>query len=374
MTSTPDWTAWLRFSLAAQFVVASSVVSADEQAPPAMLSAREIRSGIAEAQSRITAFRITYEIEYPAGQGWPAGTYLRRTVGAMSPHFFFHQTAKGHSAIPWQDDRGLRRCYVVGDHAIDEWVNSRSYSYTSLTPEEPIPGSMPDEFLIHATGMWPLDGRPAPRHEGLPIALRDIADSDDYNTVRPRQEKHDGHWCHVLESADRDRLWIDTQRGFSLLVRETRDSESGHLFVRIELGAHRELKPGVWLPTWIRNIQFDYFAKTAEGRQRRVVDTQLNLLEIDLNEDVGAEIFQYVPPAGALWLNPPGEAPIQTSASGEEHLDHVVDWATKYRPPVDLQPTVAAKLLPFGYALAALLILEIVLQRLRWRATHQPIR
>ena len=365
---------WLLTAMAAEICTVSLLTAAiaDDGAPRATLSASQVRSGISQAQARIVAFRITYEITYPSEEGWPLGGYLRRTTAAKSPHFFFHETAHGHNALPWQDDPRLRRCYIVGDHASDEWVNYRSYNHTQLLPSEGLPGSMPDESLVHATGMWPLDGRPAPRFEDRPIVLREIAENEKYKVVRSLQEQCDGRWCHVLEYPGRDCLWIDAHRGFALMAKETRDTNFGHLIERIELGGHREIKPEIWLPTWIRNIQYDFKAKTPEGRQQKVIDSKLKLLTVQINEDVSADVFRFVPPAGALWLNPPGGEPVQTSPGGEEHLDHLVEWARKYGPSERLQASTTAKVLPFGCALVALVLLEGLLQVLRRRTKRQP--
>jgi hypothetical protein len=76
----------------------------------------------------------------------------------------------------------------------------------------------------------------------------------------------------VLEYPGYDRLWIDTERGCALLARETHSSRNGALVQRIELSGHREVAPGIWLPSSIRNIQYDYNAVSEEGRRRRVID------------------------------------------------------------------------------------------------------
>lgn len=305
---------------------------ADDAGPPARLAAGEIRTGIARTHAKVTAIRVTYVAEYPPDEGWPPGTYLRRTVAAMSPGSFFHETAHGHDKLSWQQDPRLRRCFIVADHAVDEWVNNRSYNYTELAPSDGLPGSMPGEFFIHATGFWPLSGRPAPQLQGGPLVLSEVAASQLYRVVRPRQERLDGAWCHVLERPGMDSLWIDPERGFSLIAREARDEKSGHLVERIEMGGHREVKPGLWIPTRIRNTQFDHLAKTAEGRRRRVVDSPFKVVTIELNEDVDVDLFRFHPPPGALWLDPPGGKPVQTSPGGEEQLDRLVDSSRKYSP------------------------------------------
>ena len=302
----------------------------DEVGPAANSTAEEIRSGIARTQSKIFAFQITYEIQYPIDEGWPTGTYLRRTVAAMQPGSFFHETAHGHSDFAWEDDSRLRRCYVSADHAVDNWVMSRSYSFTGLQPSDGLPGSMPDEFLIRATGLWPMGGRPAPRFQDGPFVLSDIGKSKQHEFVRPRQERRDGAWCHVLERPGVDRLWIDTVRGYCLMARETYQRHTGYLGERIELGGHRELNTGVWMPGWIRSTQFDIAAKRPEERTRPVIQVTADIKNTTINELVSKKVFSFVSPPGALWLDPPGGKPAQVTPGGEDLLDRMVDWSRKH--------------------------------------------
>jgi hypothetical protein len=242
-----------------------------------------------------------------------------------------------------------------------------------VTYEAELPGSLPGEFLIHATGVWPLDERPAPQMEGCPLVLRDIVKSKQPSFVRKQQEQRDGVWCHVVEFPGRQCLWIDTRRSFTLIARETRDIQSGHLVERIQLGGHREVKPGVWFPAWIQNTQFDHLAKTPEGRQRKVIDSTIKLLDVRVNEDVSPRVFQFVPSPGALWLDPPDGRPAQTSPDGEELLDHYVGWSRRsgrYEKP---SLTVRSKLLPFGAVLVLLAGAETLSWTLRKRR-HDTVR
>lgn len=365
--NSPQWL-WVA---AAVLIAPSAMVAGAEEPPAATFSAEEIRAGIAKAQDRLFAFRIEYEVEYPSDADWPSGTYLRRTVAVMSPGLFFHESAHGHQGISWQDDPRRRRTWIAKDQAVDEWVNNRSYNWKALAPSDELPGSMPTEFLIHATGLWPLRDRPAPRSQDRPVVLPEIAQSEQYNTVRPRQEKCDGVWCHVLESDGVDTLWIDTHRACTLMARETRDIRSGHLIERIELGGHCEVNPDIWLPTWIHNVQFDFRASTAEERNQRILDSTLRMLRTEVNEDVAPSFFEFTPPAGALWLNPPDGKPIQTSDAGEELLDYWVDWARRYLPAERSQLPLRSKLFPFGVAAALLFIVEVLLWRQR---CHQGSR
>ena len=230
------------------------------------------------------------------------------------------------------------------------------------------------KFLIRATGMWPLSGRPAPRYADGPMVLSEIAGSKEYSMVRPLQEKRDERWCHVLEYPDSSCLWIDPERNFTLMMKETRDRKSGRLIERIELGGHRKIRGEIWLPTWIRNIQFDFMAMTPEGRQRRVIDSKARLLTVQVNEDVSADVYRFTPPAGALWLNPPGGKPVQTSPGGQEHLDHLVRWARKYHVSETLEVSPVVRVLPFGCTLLVLVLLEGLLQSLRWSAGRRVIK
>ena len=102
--------------------------------------------------------------------------------------------------------------------------------------------------------------------------LNEVVASNEYSVVRPLQEEIDKRFCHVLERPAYDRLWIDVERGCALLARETHAQLNGALVQRIELSGHKEVSPGIWFPTKLRNIQYDYLCPDRSKRSRVVTN------------------------------------------------------------------------------------------------------
>lgn len=86
--------------------------------------------------------------------------------------------------------------------------------------------------------------------------------------VRPRLEKVDGVWCHVLERPDRDLIWVDTDRGFVTRHRKfwaKKDLPACEFFNK----GLKQISAGFWLPTEQREDYF--FGPLAQEQDREKV-------------------------------------------------------------------------------------------------------
>ena len=139
---------------------------------------------------------------------------------------------------------------------------------------------------------------------------------------------------------------------------------------RIELGGHREVKGGIWLPTSIRNIQFDFRAKTAEGRQRRAIDGSLRLLAVQVNEDVPAELFHFAAPPGAVVgsAERPADPDKPRRGGSRGSLGGMVREYSHYNR---VTSSVTRNLVPFGCAVVAIMVMEIVFRVVRRRCSRR---
>jgi hypothetical protein len=322
----PNWSVSVSLVLLS-FPIGGSIAG---ETTPAMLTAPQLRAKILQAQERIESIYVAYRATAEDRQAlYPLGAHVYRQVAAKAPCYYFHLNTHFHNELAWKDDPLQQCCYVTADrYHIENRVN-RTFSEGNLQPTDRVPGSLEGELFFLASGLWPLNARPAPRRDGQPCMLRDIAQSADY-VVAPDQESVRGRWCHVLESPERDRLWLDVQRGCVLLKRETRSTVKGPLATRFELGGYREVKPGIWLPTWIRNTQFDFHARTPAGRHRKVIDVLIEIVEARVN-DVRQEMFAYQPPPGSLRLSA-SSPPQQVVSGGLDHLDDLVLWCRRFAP------------------------------------------
>jgi hypothetical protein len=353
-------TAWC--ALTAWTLLAAGTAVA--QSPPAAWLSAAVRAEVLRAQQKVHSIYVVYRSDMSSrGPPYPPGSYLHRVVAAKAPCLLLHISTHGHARLDWSDDPLQQRCYVTADHWYVENRVNRTYFEGALRPGDPLPGSMPDEFFFLATGLWPLDGRPAPRREGKePFMLCEVAASAAY-VVRPTQERVGERWCHVLERPGVDCLWLDAERGFTLLARECHQVPGGAARQRFELSGQHEVAPGIWLPAAIRNIHYEAEPDSPGGTERKVKDALLQVLEARVN-DVEDDLFVFCPPPGALRLDTAG--PAQTEPGGHDHLDALAHWAEVNCLETD--PTANGTAL--GY-LAGLPVLVLVAAAEGWRRRRE---
>jgi hypothetical protein len=338
------------------------------ESPRATYTAEQLRAGLLATADKIKSLSVVYRSNDYDPKLFPMGTYLYREIIAQSPGSLHHVSAHGHATLDWKDDPYQQSAYVSGDHAFNEFPVNRKYIETHIGPNDALPGTLPSDFFFLSTGIWPFDGRPAPRPLDRPYMLREVARAKEFSTVRPRQELVDGRWCHVLESPGNDRLWLDTERGCALLARETIVGKWLAVGQRFELGGHREVGPGIWLPRWIHNMQFDYEAPTEEGRRRKLTDARHEVLRAEVSR-VDDSAFNFRPRPGSLLENATG-APTQAEPGGLDHLDHLVHWLREHAPASSPRTRSA---IPIGsVALLPVILYVAASEVLRRRAARPP--
>jgi len=347
----------LAFALYLPTLPGSAAVS-DEKRPAAVMTATELKRKILSACDAIHSLRVSYNATgYLVKEVFP-GAYVHRDVIMRAPCSFFEDSAHGYQGCRWQDDLFRQTAYVTATRLCNVFPVNRAYFLQELSSNAGLPGTLPAEAFALATGIWPLTGRQAPRPDGRPHILREVAVSDDYNQLRQEQEMLDGRWCHVLMSGSRDILWLDTSRNCCLMQREIFVKDTGILKTRYKLSDYREVSKGIWLPRAIRFEEYDINAPTSEGRRRKIRDTPIEILKATVN-DVDDDAFQYSVPPGALEIdgkdlrNPPR----QSRPGGEGHLDEIVSWIQRNGASPQAR---AWRIFGWSDALGALLVLTIV--------------
>jgi hypothetical protein len=148
--------------------------------------------------------------------------------------------------------------------------------------------------------------------------------------------------------------------GIRLLKREIRDPATGSLMSRYTLRGHRQLQPGVWCPTEIRSEQFDFRARDAASKLRKVIDVRV---AVRLRSDLLSTTFDFEPGAGWLELNAADVTvqPRQATPGGSDHLLALSTWVAKYRAS---SPTVSSSKRGFAFVAGALLLTVVVTEAL----------
>ena len=289
---------------------------------PSRLAPAELRAAVLAAHDRIDSLYLEYRCDYPPEFSAPEGAAIYRIIGCQRSGEFYLSSGKGHARLDWHNDPRWHRCYVSGGEWYWEYVVWRAYSKGTISPEDTLPESAKYELFFRASGIWPFEKRATPRFGPTPCALRDVVNDSRYE-LRTDLEAVDGKLCHVLE-APTDALWIDVTRACAVLVRQLRDPDGGALTSRFELGDYREVADGVWIPGLIRSIQ--YAPASGDREPKKVVDSLTRITVARVN-DIANEIFEFEPPPGAFWLDPPGKnAGIQSHPRGQDHLDCLTRW------------------------------------------------
>lgn len=206
----------------------------------------------------------------------------------------------------------LNDTYEYGIHPFDRWFFRRKYSSTAA-----LPGSLPQEIYLLASGVWPMHGRPPVEPLGKPYALHQVASSEFHDKVLPERELVDGASCHVLCGGSVDRLWLQVKDGVRLIRRELRDERTGYLMSRYRLTDHKELLPGVWCPMKIINEQ--YGTSDYSGRAPTVIGSlDVSRISIDVNPDC----FDFSPEASWVEVDESSvqSPPRQVAPGGEDFL------------------------------------------------------
>jgi hypothetical protein len=238
---------WLSIVASAYF--SSAVMPAERR--PAAVPPEQLRQQLIESQSRIRAWCIEYE---SADDNKSGKSHPHRVVAAKAPDYFFHWSTHETPGFGWREDPFQQRLTITPSRSIIERPGHRQFRLLTLAPTDRLPGSMPAEFLFMALGWWQFPKRPPTSLGGkATAALSAIARSPDY-IINPWQELVQEHYCHVLECPGHDKLWLDCERGCAILAREVFEADHGVLIQRIEASGHREIKPGIWVPSKFRNI------------------------------------------------------------------------------------------------------------------------
>ena len=348
----------------------SNCAGADE--PKALLSPAELRSRIAATQGQIRSVYAVYRSGLDkSGIDLHDEYYSYRIMAADAGGDFYLVATHGYTTLPWFADPHQQNGVLRGTRFLNVNPVNRTYTEREWPPDAGLPGTATKEFVMTATGIWPFEKRPAPEHlgPGRPYMLKDVARSTDYTLVRPSLELTDGRWCHVLERPGVDRLWLDADRGCVLMAREY-FGPTGHLMQRFEHAGLAEFAPGVWLPRWVRNVQYEDRSPLPEQRAVPRSDSLVTLCEVRVNA-VPEGIFSYTPDRGAVRLGP-DSVPLGCVPGEVEHLDHVAEWVSTYAFQPEEKPNRSPYLWVFGGLLATVLGRELLRAR-RFRSACPPV-
>jgi hypothetical protein len=294
-------------------------------------SSDELRERLGNLNDRLWA----WSIEYQAASG-DLPTYTHRTLAARFPDDCFYRGAKGRVTFDWRsdcidsawmNDAFQDIVWVSNGQGLWEEPKSRVFKQFGLGKNEPLPKKIRNELMFLALGWWPFEKRPPPtRPGGLPYVLRELASCLDYR-VRDRQELRNDRWCHVLERSGYDSLWLDVERGCTLIAREVYSPGSESLVQRFEMSRHVEIYPDIWVPKRMTNA---IYRDATSKSEKPVIESQIEIIAVRINEQVDDAMFAPRSPLpGALQITDNREYR-QIAKGGFDYMDELALWALRH--------------------------------------------
>lgn len=330
---------------------------------PAVLSSEELRQRLVALQSEIRTWLVEYKTDPSRDPARPPGLQVHRIVAASAPDQFSRWNAKAMDQLPSKDDPLQLLCFINSSSAVYESPMQRTFSVSALEPNEPLPENSQLEFLFTIFGWWPFEGRPAPTLGGKPIVLFDVARSPKY-IMRSEQELINGCWCHVLEYPGHERLWFDCERNCAFVAREIYHPKTGALAQRIEMKGHRQVKPGIWVPTELHNTMFEDYDQ--HGNQRKFVDSIIRIVDVRINDQLPDTLFRFEPRPGYVQIFKDRHFE-QKVPGGTELLDEIVNWIQRYGQVYRVSTDRSVASIEAGIEYIVLIVCVVAIFVLHWR-------
>ena len=136
-------------------------------------------------------------------------------------------------------------------------------------------------------------------------------------TVLPEAETVDGHRCWVVEWPAMDRLWIDSQCGFTIRRRAYHWAPDKPLRCEIFQRDFRQVRPGLWI-AWEQTV--DRYANVATTSPRRwgTVDLRTTCVLEEIEFDtVADELFEIPLPVGTFVVDRFRESHFKVTETGK---------------------------------------------------------
>ena len=267
-------------------------------------------------------------IEY---EGVPATTNTRSSIvhkimAVSAPDSFYHMSAHSPNH-PWQVDPFCQEFFIYGGQTRHRWPFNRAYSEEAISIGGPIPGSTWKDVLLAIIPAWPFTSYRMPNGSHTVSVLIEALQSQKYR-VLAKVETISGEDCAVFDDGGIERIWIATNKGLCLMRRDTYDPQTHRLIERIVTDRIAEIAPALWLPMEYRLQIFQKVARRKEDTIER--ESRIRIIRCLLNDAVPEATFKPIHRLGSIKFDA-GRSFVQTYPGGEDLLDQIVDFVTRYK-------------------------------------------
>jgi len=216
------------------------------------------------------------------------GAELRFMAAAKGSKRFIEEIHRPPGA-DWEEDLDWTRVYLSHEMMQTLWVVNRYCKQSREQPKLSIGRNRRCAYFLEFSGWFPPeDDTP---EEDLPKWLLHLALRDPACLVRPELEEVRGHRCVVVELPGQDTAWLDVDRGYALVRRETRECPLRFTYQNADF---REVAPKLWLPWELSRTV--YYGPGAE-KNRDILDGTLTIVRMEVN-NVADEVFHFTPEPG----------------------------------------------------------------------------
>jgi len=312
---------------------------------PATLTFEELREGVRKYYNKIQALEVEYSIIQQRPNDMEDLPLVRDIVPETRRHFALKgekRYAESDSILPTTVKPNRK-----GAPKYDKYINAYdSKSFRVYRPSEKQGQILKDKHRsvdldFYASSLFiPISDEAQATLEQstfyLPNALDYTPEGLDgpYWSVRPTLETVDGFPCHVLESKDLDRIWVDPSIGFAARFRSIRHPlkslppNDRPLMQSSYFTDYAEVGTNTWLPKQV-TIVFFADARSPQNFWNRPNLIQLmKVSKIKVNNDVPDSLFSFRFPPGTTVTDYVEEKYYYvTGKSGEEKIAWVIDMA-----------------------------------------------
>jgi hypothetical protein len=303
-----------------------------------------VRSLLARYQ-RLKAVSLTYVQVSEDGSALETG--FRRRVAASTPGAFFRDNAHWAGRLAWEDDPLRKQLLVTAVRSVSYGPADRAFFELQGLPNELL-NLVRDEFLVHALVWWPFEKESPPDLLGIPWTA-DSLFAKHRCTIRKGSQTEDGLSVRVVDVEGVGTFWIAPELGPAIVSWVAYQPGTSIEVERIELGGWRRCHDDIWMPSRMRNIQYDFRASTPALRRSKVADAFFRIEDVQVNDEV-PEQFRFDIPAGAVrTMAKNGRSEVAEVYPDEsDFAATLLNWMRRIRNEPDGEPPKSQRLLYIG--------------------------
>lgn len=252
--------------------------------------------------------------------------FIRRELTTRQGSYLLRDNSHGHADLNWTADPARKILFArPSDSGLLENLNR---VYRPLTGPEQWFDDAEAELLFNAIGWWPFislaDGR-----ECRPLRSMMLFGDERQLTLMDQPETLDERICRVIVAQHGERLWIDEKNPLQVLRRDIVDPETGTLRSRYDMDQYREFDKHLWIPTSIRNQQYDWQAELPSERERLIIDAAFRLRSVKLNDECpSAELSLPFEPGTVILTGVDGQIQLAPIRPGQlHHFQSIAAWS-----------------------------------------------